>query len=324
MHETLWKRVSTLTVILLVGGLFPAGREAGAQNVGSGGFLQDKFRKTQPKRKGPPPPRLSVMTVADIPLPGPLLGGPLDVDGTRVRVPVPGGLLIVEPEPGAEATREPTVLLEDPPRGQQWVVGGRKGKRRYRTDPTGLLLAQRRASDSSRWKPSWKLRLPGATLAQPLVVGKRVLVGSTDSRIYAVRFRNGHRIWAQDYGDRLTLPLALWHGDLTVGFFDLVLAVPHGGTTLLVIDPFDGRTVASYTLPEGGGSLVSSAAVLIDGRIAVARQRYDQADASLLVFRLVPAEEVAGTVGDVPYNGQAPEDESPPGEAEDSTDRPGR
>ena len=61
-----------------------------------------------------------------------------------------------------------------------------------------------------------------------------------------------------------------------------------------------------------------------DGRIVVARQRYDEADASLLVFRLVPAEEVAGTAGDVPYNGQAPEDESPSGDAEDSTDRPGR
>lgn len=282
-----------------------------AQIPGQETYQQELFLDIRQKRKGPPPPRLMLRVAMEIPLPGPLRTGPLDFEEGRLRVGVPGGRLILEPGEDASPVLEPTVAIEDPPRGRQWEVGGRKGKRRFRTEDGGLLRAQKRsASRPTGWRNLWKVRIPGETLSRPVVIGKRVFVGSTDSRIYALRLRNGHRIWARDYGDRLILPISHWIGEIDGQTFDLLLAVPAGKRSLLVIDPFDGTVVASYSLPGDGEKFVSSAVPVDQGRIAIARQKYLQTEAGLLVLDLVTAEEFAGSAGDVPYNGEAPEKNS--------------
>jgi outer membrane protein assembly factor BamB len=129
-----------------------------------------------------------------------------------------------------------------------------------------------------------------------------VFVGSSDSRIYALRARNGHRLWARDVGERLVRPLAHWHGSLGEPEFDFLVAVPGDGRQVLVLDPFDGRTLASYRLPDTGESLATGPAVTPDGRVAVAVQKYDEKAAALLLLEIRPARTEPGT-GDMPYNG---------------------
>ena len=73
----------------------------------------------------------------------------------------------------------------------------------------------------------------------------------------------------------------------------LVLAVPDDGGAIVALDAHTGAKVASYDLPDDGGTLVGDPLVTPDGRIVVARQKYTPEDASLMVFRLVPPRQPA-------------------------------
>jgi hypothetical protein len=65
-----------------------------------------------------------------------------------------------------------------------------------------------------------------------------------------------------------------------------VLATPDQGTTLVALDARNGAEVASFDLPEGEGKLYGSPLVTPDGKIVVARQKYEEAEASLMILDL--------------------------------------
>jgi hypothetical protein len=176
-----------------------------------------------------------------------------------------------------------------------WVHGGPKGNFRYRTHPEGMLVAEKRGYGWNReWKRRWRLRSPGGTPSPPLTDGGRVFYGCTDNRIYAVRAKNGHRLWAHDAEERVTRPLALWTGTVdTAEKFGLLLAIPDRGTSLIALDPFDGKRLATHRLRKDGESMVSSPVVTFDGRILAAVQKYKPSDAGLVVLQVVPAERLA-------------------------------
>jgi outer membrane protein assembly factor BamB len=152
------------------------------------------------------------------------------------------------------------------------------------------------------------------------VVDDRVLFGCNDNRIYALKLQNGHRVWYQEMGQRILLPLVLWGGDLPIPkkksgktvsvpqFYDLILVVPHPGITLQVLDAFDGKSLASTTIGSSRnqfqGEFVTEPAVLDDGRIVIAVQKYKESEASLLVLGIVPTGSTDGDPEQMPYNGE--------------------
>gem|GEM_PF-6707776 len=125
--------------------------------------------------------------------------------------------------------------------------------------------------------------------------------------------KNGNRIWSQDLGKRILLPLSHWGGDLPVPrhkagrtmkvpqHFDLVMVVPHPGRTMQVLDVFDGKSLASASLDAAGsrfqGEFVSEPAVLEDGRIVIPVQKYEESDASLLILGVLPVVDRDETTG---------------------------
>src|SRR6185503_5119196 len=89
----------------------------------------------------------------------------------------------------------------------------------------------------------WSLRLTGAAPAPPLVIEKRVCVGSLADLVTCVRYDNGHRVWATDVEDRISRKLVLWEGEITE---------PAAGTA-------PARTVREHLIlvtPDGGGGIV--------------------------------------------------------------------
>jgi outer membrane protein assembly factor BamB len=126
-------------------------------------------------------------------------------------------------------------------------------------------------------------------------VGGRVLFGSLDNQVYAVRADNGHRLWALDVGERVSRPLALWHGTVEaegeMREVDAVLVAPDDALALIALDVYDGTRLATFavgTLPEGN-AIVSAPLVASDGRVVVAHQGYAPEEAELLVLHLGPA-----------------------------------
>lgn len=294
MHRCL---LPALTVTLLA-----AAPPAGAQPYGASPFEEEAFRTVSPRRKGPEPPPVELRPAEEIPIPGPVRGRDLETVGPEVRVRVGDGLAIIRPDREAGDVRVQPVIEIEPDGDPLWVRGGRKGRLRFRTLPEGVILAEKRSPlTGNRWRKVWKLRIAGSTPFPPLAVRERLFVGSTDSRIYALRARNGHRLWARDVGERLDRPLAHWNGKLGESRFDLLLAIPADGKQILAIDPFDGRTLASYRVPGSGDSLATRPAVLEDGRVAVAVQKYDEKAASLLLLELRPTGTGPKTE-EMPYN----------------------
>ena len=177
----------------------------------------------------------------------------------------------------------------------QWVVSD-DGRFRFRAEPAGKVIAERNRRKG--WRKAWRRRIAGATLAPPLVSGRRVFFGSLDNQVYALRADNGHYLWAKDVGARISRPLTWWQGRVGEGptFVELVLLVPDNGGGILALDPYDGGRLASFDLPVEEDRLLPPALVAGDGKIVVAVQKYDDAEAALLVFELAapaPADDVA-------------------------------
>jgi len=127
-----------------------------------------------------------------------------------------------------------------------------------------------------------------------VVADDRVYFGATDNRVYAVRRRNGHRLWDTDVGGRVVRSPVIWSyapqdGTAEPEPLPLLLVVPGDGSSLVVLEALTGRRVTRWTLPENGGGLVGKPLPLDGQRIALARQKYQEDEASLLVLRLAPS-----------------------------------
>lgn len=242
-------------------------------------------------------PPLAFSLVSDVAVPGPLDGAPLRLDGQdRVAIPLESGDLVLVTAAGGGPLQ--VIANEDPDKVETAgaeAVSEPGSRRRFRVGAGGMLIAEKcRRSPKRPCRRIWKLRIPGGATVPPLVSPGRVYVGALDNQVYALRPRNGHRIWTVDVGRRVSNPLALWEGELPLVRRDrslteprsvrLVLVMPEGGNRLLALDARSGRKVAIFELPEGEGRLVGSPLPLPGGTIAVARQRYAEREASLIVL----------------------------------------
>lgn len=258
--------------------LLAAAPDARAQST----ILDDTAPEAFRPAPSPPPPRpVSIEPEDDIDLPG-----PLPREGARVGeaglvvVPVAGGVARIDPRDGA-------VTIDDraaPEPRPEWGETP-DGKMRFRALEDGAIRAEHRTR-RGRWRTSWTLRVAGGTPAPPVASRRRVYFGATDNRVYSVRRRNGHRVWATDVGSRVTASPVLWESDDT----PLVLVVTEGGAALTVLEARSGRQVTTWRLPENTGRLVGMPVTLADGRVALARQRYAENEASLLILRLTLGE----------------------------------
>lgn len=251
---------------------------------------------TQSKPRNPPP-ELVFDLVAEIPLPGPLAGHGPRLRGDRIEIGVAGGTFVTQPDADAAPLLIGSAVPDDPaPLGDGWITD-EAGRMRFRSVFGGTLEAQKKCRRCRRgWKRAWTLRVPGNTLIPPLVADRRVYIGGMDNQIYSLKKRNGHRVWTVDIGGRVSTPLVQWRGEiprptaedpLATRQLTVILVVPASGSEIVALESEGGRRVASMRLPEGGGKLVSGPLATPDGRIVVARQRYVESEASLLVYRLV-------------------------------------
>ncbi len=272
---------------------------AGAQStLGPSAFDDEVVPNYNPRRSGPPPPAIRLEIEREIVVPGPLAGtapvvradGSIALRGRDTEIAIPeGGTPTVTPRSPEAAV---AAASADP-----WVYAAPGGRRRYRAFPDGRLVGERRcflARDG--WWRSWKIRVGAATPARPILFGRSLFFGAWDNRVYALRARNGHRLWATDVGDRVSLSLASWTGQvLPPGASEprtvhLVLVVPDGSQGLLALDPFDGRRLTSLQPAQEAARFATAPGVTPDGRILVGVQGYAPGDARVVFVRVVPAQ----------------------------------
>lgn len=238
------------------------------------------------------PPAVMLRPVAELAIPGPLAGSGPTLRDDRIGVRVEDGLFLVPFRPdtglGADTTGPFALPAEDPP-----LYGlSSDGRTRARVLDSGRLVVEtacRRCADG--WNLRFRLRVPGAAGAPPLVGERRVFFGAGDNLVYCVRRGNGHRVWAHEAEGRIVAPLVLWDGrpsgsspsDETVS---LVLAVPDQPSSVLALDARTGERATAYDAgPEN--TIVGAPLVLEDGRIVVARQDYRSSDAALVLLEVV-------------------------------------
>ncbi len=248
-------------------------------------------------RESKAPPRIVFDLLAEIPLPGPLPPNGLRMDGDHVEVAVEGGLARLLPQPGAVAEIAP-MSPNSLPEATPWSESP-DGKFRFRSMSGGFIVAERRCPRCRRgWKKIWKLRVSGAAAVPPVSVGPFVFFGAMDNRVYCVKRRNGHRVWSADAGGRIAHPLvvaatppALPDNDAThaVDLGSVLLVVPENGARLLALNPNDGLELAQLDFSNGEGTIAGGPVVTDEGRLVIARQRYRQADASLMIYSLSPS-----------------------------------
>jgi hypothetical protein len=268
-----------------------------------------------PARNGPGP-NLVFDRIGEITLPGPLAQHAPWIVGGRVVIPVEGGLASVTPESGSMPSMNPGSEL---PAASEWVLSS-NGKRRYRATLEGRVEAEHRTHRGKRWSRSWRIRAPNAIPSPPLLVGPRLCYAGLDDRVTCVRASNGHRLWSADLGDRLSRPLTLWPAvPKNADDGAIVLAVPDDGASVIALDAYDGRRVATYELPAHH-RFASPALVTTGDTIAIARKGYDDREAAMVLLRQVPPPPSAPPAAAppvppaaVPYNGPPPTRTEPSG-----------
>lgn len=242
----------------------------------------------------PAPTRLAFLPKGEIALPGPLPGRPLARDRERIAVPTSAGLALVTLDGRrievVDGSGEGVSSAATEVRVRQRVY-------RYRAE-AGALVAERRCPRCrTGWSRCWRLAIPVSPTAAPLVVGQRIYVGGLDNRIYALKRRNGHRVWTAEVSGRVRAPLV--HLPAPANPADgAVLAVPEGGRRLLALDQAGGRAVGSVELDLAVGSWSGAPLVTDDGRVAIARQSYDPSRAHLVLYevsRSVPGSSTTST-----------------------------
>jgi len=253
-----------------------------------------------PVRRGPGPV-LVFDRLGEIALPGPIGVHPGFLSDGVVVLPVEGGWARVAPETEAIPSIVPSV---DTPEAPEWIPSF-DGKRRYRTTTEGLVEAQRRSGPNKKWVSSWRIVAPNSIMAPPILLGPRLCYAGLDDRVTCVRASNGHRVWAVDLGDRLSRGLTCWPA-CGKGPVDgeILLVVPDDGASLIALDAYDGRRVATFDLPAPQ-RFASSAIVVSGDRIAIARKGYDTREAALVLLRLMPPPPAAPP-GPLPYNEGSP------------------
>ena len=281
-------RKAALFLVLLAAHLPTA-----AQTLGPG--YPDRYPPPLPVRRGPKPPPLTFSVSGEVPLLGPVSAAGAGLANGRVVLHGPLGFVAVPLAPGEEvqATAAPPLAAHTDAEG--WVYAP-EGGWRYRTLPAGEVVAQRWWGSRHGWRPRWSLRVGSGTPSPPVLVNGRLIFGALDDQVYAVRADNGHRLWVTDVKDRVSRPLALWHGTFEIDGkpreVDVVLVAPDDAITVQALDVFDGTRLASFSAEKltQGSAIVSAPLVTEDGKIVVAHQGYAPEDASVLVLRLDPQE----------------------------------
>ena len=293
--------VRTLALALLVAPAF------GQYGATSPEVQPNNYPPALPPRRGPGP-MLVFERLGEIPLPGPLgARSGFAADG-QIVIPVEGGWARVAPETGATPSIVPALDL---PEADEWIASS-NGKRRFRTTQEGLVLAEHRSRGGKRWASSWRIVAPNSILSPPILVGPRLCYAGLDDRVTCVRASNGHRLWAVDLGDRLSRGLSVWpaSGDGAVEG-PVLLVVPDDGASVIALDAYDGRRIASFDLPATH-HFASPALVVSRDRIAIARKGYEDREAALVLLRLTRPPP-AGPPRPVPYNGGSPARTGPSG-----------
>ncbi len=260
-----------------------------------------------PARRGP---GLSLVfeRLGEITLPGPLAPRSAWLADDLVLVPLADGLVRVAPESGATPVAVPA---DGRPEASEWVASP-NGKRRYRTTPEGLVEAEHRRRARARWARSWRIVSPNSIVAPPILFGPRLCYAGLDDRVTCVRASNGHRLWTVDLGDRLSHALSLWPAQADrPADGEFLLVVPDDGASVIALDAYDGRRVATYALPPNH-RFASPALVASRDQIAIARKGYDEREAAVVLLRL-KAPPVAVPPGPVPYNEASPAQTGPSG-----------
>jgi hypothetical protein len=290
-----------------------------------------------PRRKGPPPARMSFSVTATIALAGRLSGEAPSVAGSSASVPLVGATATTALVPDATARIEPAPQAS-PAQTPEWVVSS-DGARRFRTIPTGGIEGDKRCRHCAQgWKRDWTLAIPAPTPAPPILRGRRIFFGAGDDRVYCLRADNGHRVWAVDVGDRVSRPLAIWidplhdtrqskPGEPAIPG-TLVLVATDGGGSLLALDPYDGARIATYELPAVEGRLATPPVTAEDGAVLVGRERYRPTESDLFVLALGPAPPPEAKPDDAGAHGRlgGPFEPSNPSSDEEKSrgqDRPG-
>lgn len=291
-------RLAGLSIALLLCSL-PATVARAQSAIGMEKYETSYLEPPTDAARGAAAPKMIFSLTAEIPLPGPLPEyGPRLVE-ERVRIPVAGGLAESGWAADSEVRVSPVEGIEKDPRDARsllWALAP-NGKARYALTEDGILLAQKRCKSCAvGWRQRWRLRVAGVGLAPPLVTDKRIFYGALDNRVYGLKRRNGHRVWAADLDGRVSRSLRLWQppageagpdGEAEETPPSLILVVPDDGSGIVALDARSGAKVASYDLPDDGGELIGVPVVTPDGGIVVARQKYTPTDASLMVFNLV-------------------------------------
>lgn len=308
-----------IRIALSIAAVAAASLTASAQVPTTSTTVPNQYPPALPLRKGPPPPRLAIDLLREVPIPGPLREGALRLTPEGIEVPLPDGVVVLPLSDDGKA-----VIARDAenPSGTDeaaWVVGP-DGLLRFRAEPDGHLLAERFHRCARKgWRKTWRLRLPAAIPAPPVIVGRRLCFTALDDQAYCLRADNGHRLWAVDLGERVSQSLAVWSGALPLESatpggskdlrLDLLLVVPDSGASLIALDPYNGQRLATFTPPSGW--FASAPVVLPDDRIAVARKGYAAEEAALTLLSIrSPAPLPAPANGALPYNAAPPAPEA--------------
>jgi hypothetical protein len=277
-----WKPALALLLLSLASHVSP-------QTLGPG--YPDRYPPPLPARRGPKPPPLAFSVASEVPVLGPVSAAGAGLAGDSVVLRGPLGFIAVPLVEGGEvapAAAPPPAAGTD---AEGWVYAP-EGGWRYRTLPEGQVVAERWWGPRRGWRPKWTLRVGSATPSPPVLVNGRLIFGAVDNQVYAVRADNGHRLWAQDVGDRVSRPLALWHGTVDAGgkpmAVDVVLIAPDDALSVLALDVFDGSRLASFPVGKlgEGNAIVSAPLVTPDGSVIVAHQGYVPEEASVVVLHL--------------------------------------
>jgi hypothetical protein len=284
--------------------------DSAAQAYGQSPFDQE-FLRVFAEEPEEITPQLTFKLLNEIELPGPLPGGGPTLVDDRVAIPVAGFQALTDWAQNSRPEFSPPLAAEPDSTEPIWVEGP-EGRRRYRTLPEGRLVAEKRCRRCDRgWRKLWKLRLPGSTLAPPLVTADRIYVGAMDNRIYCLKRRNGHRLWTADAESRLGRRLVFLtvdppeepeeseesdeaeeiEGLATAGpeandLLELVLAVPDDRAEIQAWSAKTGKKIASFRLAKDEGKLIGVPLAIENSKIVVARQWYASSQASLMVLQM--------------------------------------
>jgi hypothetical protein len=296
---------SPLAVIFALVWIVTATNGIHGQTTSSGASFQNQFPDPlQYTPEAPDPPELQLTVLAEIALTGPLMSAPRWV-GDHVEVTTAEGLVrvawrdparpvTVEPLPGSASAAAST-----------WGLSP-DGSHRARQLESRLIVQRSCSGCRGGWRRHWRLRVPGLAPARPLMTENRVYFGSADNRVFGVRRRNGHRLWATALDGRVLRELALWVAT-TEADVAAILAVPEPGGEMVALDVFSGSPLLRYRLSGEGDTLVGAPLSTADGHVLLARQGYSGEDATLIVLKL-EAKEANPAIGDE----SAPKGYNPP------------